>query len=144
MLQRPQRKNVGYRETPMVATEPPEPPPAVVAYLRHLEVERRVAANTLEAYRRDLVRLQKFTAERGQSLESQTRADLEAFVRDAMADGLSPTSTARLVATTRGFYRFMRLNHRIEQNPADDLHAPRALVSLPRFLSLDEVDALLS
>jgi integrase/recombinase XerD len=33
---------------------------------------------------------------------------------------------------------------RLDQNPADDLHAPRALLSLPRFLSVDEVDALLA
>ena len=136
-------ENVGYRENVMVATEPLEPAVSIVAYLRHLEVERRAATNTVEAYRRVLARLQRFAAERGRSLESLTRADLEAFVRDSMTAGLSPTSTARLVATTRGFYRFLRLDRRVEQNPADDLHAPRAFTSLPRFLSLDEVDALL-
>jgi integrase/recombinase XerD len=127
----------------MVATEPLEPAVSIVAYLRHLEVERRAATNTVEAYRRDLARLQRFAVDRARSVESLTRADLEAFVRDSMTAGLSPTSTARLVATTRGFYRFLRLDRRVEQNPADDLHAPRAFTSLPRFLSLDEVDALL-
>jgi integrase/recombinase XerD len=114
----------------MVATEPLEPAVSIVAYLRHLEVERRAATNTVEAYRRDLARLQRFAVERGRSLESLTRADLEAFVRDSMTAGLSPTSTARLVATTRGFYRFLRLDRRVEQNPADDLHAPRAFTLL--------------
>jgi len=65
-------------------------------------------------------------------------------VRDAMTSGLSATSTARLVAATRGFYRFLRLVGTIEKNPADDLHAPRAVSSLPRFLSLDDIDALLA
>jgi integrase/recombinase XerD len=118
-------------------------PQPVEAYLRHLEVERRLSTHTLEAYRRDLTRLARFAAGRSQPVESLRRGDLEALARDAMASGLSPTSTARLVAAVRGFYKFLRLTGRVAENPADDLHAPRAFASLPRFLSSEEVDALL-
>jgi integrase/recombinase XerD len=117
---------------------------SVTAYLRHLEVERRVAANTLAAYARDLAKLEAFGGSRDGAIERLGRADLEALVREAMRGGLSPTSTARLVAVIRGFYRFLRLIGTIEQNPADDLEAPRVLAALPRFLSLEEVDALLA
>jgi len=116
---------------------------AIVRYLRHVEVERRMAANTIEAYRRDLTKLAAFAAARECQLEVLDRADLEAFVRDVMAGGLSPTSTARLVATVRGFYRFLRTVGDVGQNPADDLHAPRTLSSLPHSLALDDIDALL-
>ncbi len=124
--------------------EPPNPHAAVVAYLRHLEVERRVSNHTLDAYRRDLGRLAAFAGARQRPLEQLTRADLDGLVRSAMTSGLSPTSSARLVAAVRGFYRFLRVSGRISENPADDLHAPRALLSLPRFLSIDEVDVLLA
>jgi integrase/recombinase XerD len=117
---------------------------AIVRYLRHVEIERRMAANTLEAYRRDLTRLAMFAAGCDKKIEALDRADLEAFVRDTMAGGLSPTSTARAVATVRGFYRFLRLIGGIAQNPADDLHAPRTLTSLPHSLALDDIDALLA
>jgi integrase/recombinase XerD len=116
---------------------------AIVRYLRHVEVERRMAANTIEAYRRDLTKLAAFAAARERQLEALDRSDLEAFVRDVMAGGLSPTSTARLVATVRGFYRFLRTVGDVGQNPADDLHAPRTLSSLPHSLALDDIDALL-
>jgi len=117
---------------------------AIVRYLRHVEIERRMAANTIEAYRRDLIRLAQFAAGRDRPLEALDRADLEAFVRESMAGGLSPTSTARIVATVRGFYRFLRLLGEIAQNPADDLHAPRTLSSLPHSIALEEIDALLA
>ena len=118
---------------------------SVAAYLQHLEIERRASAHTLEAYRRDLRRLAQFAAGLGQRrLEGLTRADLEAFVRDTMASGLSPTSTARGVAAVRGFYRYLRVAGRIAENPADDLHAPRTFGGLPHFLSIEEVDALLA
>jgi integrase/recombinase XerD len=116
----------------------------IVRYLRHLEVERRAATNTLDAYRRDLARLDAFAADRGVAVDAVTRQDLEALVRDTMAAGLSPTSSARLVATLRGFYRFLRLTGAVAVNPADDLRAPRVFASLPRFLSAEDVDALLA
>jgi len=117
---------------------------AIVTYLRHLEVERRVADNTLQAYRRDLVRLDAFASAHGLPVTGLRRGDLEALVRDAMASGLAPTSTARLVATVRGFFRFQQLVGASAENPADDLRAPRVFVSLPRFLSLEDVDRLLA
>jgi integrase/recombinase XerD len=113
------------------------------SYLRHLEIERRVAMHTLDAYRRDLSKLGAFAASLSRTPEALTRADLESMIRDTMAAGLSPTSTARLVAAVRGFYRFLRVTGRIAENPADDLQAPRAFLALPRFLSSKEVDALL-
>src|SRR5262245_56152019 len=70
---------------------------SIARYLRHLDVERRVAANTLASYRRDLARLDRFASSHGLDVVSLTRQDLEAFVREAMASGLAPASTARLV-----------------------------------------------
>src|SRR5262249_24323332 len=126
----------------LTVTATPHDP--IASYLRHLEVERRVAANTLEAYRRDLSRLTAFAKESKRDLTALTRADLEAFVRVSMRSGLSPTSTGRLVASVRGLYKFLRLSGAIAHNPADDLHAPRAFAGLPRSLSLDDVDRLLA
>jgi integrase/recombinase XerD len=118
--------------------------PTPESYLRHLEVERRMAPNTLDAYRRDLARLSEFAAANQRPLTHLTRHDLEAFVRELMSSGLSAASTARLVASTRGFFRFLRLIGAVAANPAEDLQAPRAFAALPRFLSLDDVDALLA
>src|SRR4051794_22820692 len=73
-------------------------PPAVADYLRHLEVERRAAAHTLAAYTRDLRKLSAFAAATRRHIDALTRPELEEFVRCVMTDGLSPTSTARLVA----------------------------------------------
>ena len=132
------------RRMPTVPRDRQDLPPLLVGYLRHLEVERRVAANTLEAYGRDLGRLAVFAAEQGKAIDALTRADLETLVRQAMASGLAPSSAARLVAALRSFYRFLRLTGAVEQNPADQLRAPRMMAALPRFLSAEEVEALLA
>ena len=80
----------------------------ITSYLRHLEVERRLSPHTLSAYGRDLERLRAFALAQGRDVTALDRRGLEALVRDAMAGGLSPTSTARLVASIRGLYRHLR------------------------------------
>jgi integrase/recombinase XerD len=115
-----------------------------VSYLRHLEVERRLASNTLEAYQRDLLRLAAWALAEDRAIERLTRQELEHAVRDAMTAGLGPTSAARYVAAIRGFFRYLRLTGAIDVNSADDLEAPRVLAALPRFLSVEDVDRLLA
>src|SRR5438552_7931080 len=114
------------------------------AYLDHLRVERRLADHTLESYGRDLAALAAFAAGAGRQIEGLDRPALEQFVREQMTRGLSPRSVARMVASVRGFYRFLVLDRRIEHNPADDLQPPRAWAALPRFLSVEEVDRLIA
>jgi integrase/recombinase XerD len=115
----------------------------VNAYLTHLTVERRLAANSVESYARDLTMLAAFAAGTGARVEALSRQDLEAFVRSLMSDGRSPRSVARAVACYRGFYRFLVVDGRAKASPADDLRPPRAWTSLPRYLSVEDVDRLL-
>ena len=114
------------------------------AYLDHLRVERRLADHTLESYARDLAALRAYAAGAGRTVDDLDRRALEQFVREQMTRGLSPRSVARTVATVRGFYRFLVLDRRLNSSPADDLRPPRAWPALPKFLSLEEVDALIA
>lgn len=116
----------------------------VDAYLTHLTVERRLAANSVESYARDLGLLAEFSAGRGRSLPALTREDLEGLVRDLMSEGRSPRSVARAVACFRGFYRFLVVDGRATTSPAADLRPPRAWKTLPRYLSVEEIDHLLA
>jgi len=116
----------------------------VDAYLTHLTVERRLAANSVESYARDLGLLAEFAAGRGRPIASLTRTDLEGFVRGLMSEGRSPRSVARAIACYRGFYRFLVIDGRARASPAGDLRPPRAWKSLPRYLAVEEVDRLLA
>jgi len=116
----------------------------VKAYLTHLTVERRLAANSVEGYTRDLDLLAEFSAGRGRSIELLARTDLEGFVRDLMSEGRSPRSVARAIACYRGFYRFLVIDGRLQANPAGDLRPPRVWKALPRYLAVEEVDLLLA
>ena len=124
---------------------PAEPtPPTVEAYLTHLTVERRLAANSVASYARDLALLARYAADGSRTIVTLTRSELEAFVRDLMAEGRSPKSVARLVACLRGFYRFLVVDGKLAASPAEDLRPPRAWKVLPKYLSIDDVDRLIA
>lgn len=113
-------------------------------YLTYLRDVRRMSDNTIESYARDLAALAAFADGRGADPQALERKDLEAFVRHMMTIGLSPRSVARAVACVRGFYKFVAVERKQDHSPADDLHPPKAWPALPKFLSLEEVDALLA
>ena len=114
------------------------------AYLIHLTVERQLARNTVESYARDLSILLDYATKQGSSVEVLTRADLENLVRDRMAQGRSPRSVARAVACFRGFYRFLVMDGSLSANPAEDLRPPKAWQTLPRYLSVEDIDRLIA
>jgi integrase/recombinase XerD len=116
----------------------------VDTYLTYLRDVRRMAANTLESYARDLGSLAEFADARKSAIEMLQRTDLEAFVRHLRSSGLAPRSIARVVASVRGFYRFLAVEHKQDQSPADDLRSPRSWPSLPKSLALEDVDRLLA
>jgi integrase/recombinase XerD len=116
----------------------------IAAYLDHLRVERRLSGHTLESYGRDLAALTAFADASQRNLEDLDRRALDAFVQRQRGRGQSPRSVARAVAAVRGFYRFLVLDRRLARSPAEDLQPPPAWPSLPKFLSVEDVDALLA
>jgi integrase/recombinase XerD len=139
---------------------PPDPLPAapvgpaagaaVRRYLDYLAVERGLAANTLGAYRRDLHRYAGWLAQRG--IDDPTmvgEADLVAFL-GALRLGGTPAGTryrastvARSLAAVRGFHRFLLRERLAGADPSRDLGTPKVPASLPKALSIEQVEALL-
>ena len=64
-------------------------------------------------------------------------------MRGLIEEGLAPRSAARAVASTRGLYRFLVREGRLEASPAEDLHGGQPWPALPRYLTPDEVDRLI-
>lgn len=114
------------------------------SYLSHLELERRVSPHTVAAYARDLSAVEGFAIEHQLAMEQMDRQRLEGFIRQLMAEGRSPRSVARLVACVRSYFRFLMRQQLLAINPAEDLRAPRGWKTLPRYLSVEEVDRLLA
>ena len=116
--------------------------PQTEEFLNHLRVERRLSQNTLDAYRRDLDKLEDFGGKR--RLAELDTNDLQRFLTDLHRRGLSFRSIQRITSAIRGAYAFWAVSGFVERDPTEGITAARALPGLPRYLSPDEVERLLA
>jgi integrase/recombinase XerD len=114
------------------------------AFLAELAVVRGLAAATVSAYRRDLLRFGRWLRQQGLDLPACQRGDLRLYLAQLRGEGLSARSTARALAALRGFFRYLLEQGALQQDPTLELENPKLLRSLPRFLSPEEVEALLA
>ena len=130
----------------MVAEGAGARPPASLVhdYLDHLRVERALSPNTLEAYGRDLARLEAHAARLRRDVVALRQGDLSAFIGGLRGLGLAPRSVARAIHAIHGLYRFAVREGRLDGDPMENLKAPRAFKALPRYLSGPQVEALLA
>ena len=119
------------------------PEPLVEAFLEMLSVERGAAANTLEAYRRDLEGFAAFAGRRGVSLIEAQPGHIRAWLARLLDRGEAASTTARRLSALKQFYRFLYGEALREDNPAAAIAAPRRGRALPHSLSETQVTALL-
>ncbi len=120
-------------------------------FLDHLTVERGLARNTIDAYRRDLARYLGFLRSRG--IEDPTRAgepEISGFLAHLSRSEFAPgkvyraASVARALAAIRSFHRFLVREGEAEGDPAEGVARPKVPRNLPRPLTVDEVAALVA
>ena len=114
------------------------------AFLEMLAAERGAAANTLEAYRRDLEHCEDFLSGRRRSLGDAETEDLRAYLQALTASGMAPRTAARRLSALRQFYRFLYEDRLRGDDPTTGLESPRQGRPLPKILSEAEVDRLLT
>ena len=115
----------------------------IEAFLEMLVAERGAARNTLMAYQADLQDFGAFAAERGHVVAGCDAAVLQAYMAGLQRAGLAARTAARRLSALRQFYRFLLREGIRADDPTTLLDAPRLPTTLPKYLTEQEVDALL-
>jgi integrase/recombinase XerD len=116
----------------------------VEEFLDYLKVERGLAKNSLLAYGRDLAKFSRFLAAKGRHARQVGQGEINEFARRLSAEGLAAKSIARALNAVRMFYRFLVMEKVVPEDPTAQIRGPRTMKSLPRYLTLEEVDHLLA
>jgi integrase/recombinase XerD len=116
----------------------------IAAFLTHVRVERGLSANTVTAYRRDLMKFDDFAKKRKLTLESVSRDNLMEFLASLYRQKLESRTVARHLVTLRNFFRFAQLQELISTDPSINLESPKIRRSLPGYLRLEEIERLLA
>lgn len=117
--------------------------PQVEAFLEMMSVERDASPHTLSAYGRDLADAEAWLGDAG-GLMGADEAALEAWFADLSRRGLSAATAARRRSSVRQFYRFALGEGWRSDDPSRRIDAPKQGRSLPKTLSRDEIEALLT
>ncbi len=113
-------------------------------FLDAIWMERGLSENTLDAYRADLLALNKRLEGRDVDLVKAAKADLLEYISWRVDGGAKPRSTARQLSSFRRFYRYLLREGVIAEDPTAGIAMPKIGRALPQTLTEEEVDSLLA
>ena len=116
----------------------------VRTFLSYLRVEKGLSDNTIQSYRRDMLKFVGFLDKQKLVTAKIQRQDVVDFLAMLYKRRLDSRSVARHLVTIRHFFRFSLLEGFIKEDPAATIESPKFRQSLPYFLSVEEVERLLA
>ena len=113
-------------------------------YSAYLFLERGLSENTRQSYFNDVSKLISYLNDNKKKIEEVTLDDLHNFIAELHDLGISSRSQARIISGIKSFFRFLKLENQIENNPTLLLESPRIGQKLPEVLSIEEIDNMIS
>jgi integrase/recombinase XerD len=114
-------------------------------FIGYAALQRGLADKTIDAYLRDLRAFVEFASSRGRlDPRAVTRTDVLEFLEQAQAQGYAPASIARRLVAVKVFFRYLARENRIARDVTSVMESPRLWRLLPDFLTVPEVDRLLT
>jgi len=112
----------------------------------YLRLEKSLSANTVSAYHNDISKLVDFLqANKMDLLPHQIdRHSLTEFIHWVAASGISPRAQCRMTSGIKAFFKFLVISDVIANNPAEKIDAPKLGRKIPEFLTLSEIDQIIS
>jgi integrase/recombinase XerD len=115
----------------------------VERFLNYLTVEKGLASNTLEAYKRDIRKFETHLEKINKTITTFIRLDINSFISELRESGQQATTLARHISSIRGLCKFLLMEGIIEEDPVENLTTPKGWKRIPRVIGTDEVSELL-
>ena len=111
----------------------------------YLENEKKMSANTVQAYIRDVRHFDDFVKERGLTDVSEaSNAEVVAYLMNLKTAGRSRSTVNRKLASIRTFFDFLQKGGAVSENPTGDIKSPKIEKREIEFLSIEEIERLMS
>jgi len=119
---------------------------AIKGFQTYLKLEKGLSGNSVEAYSRDIEKLQQYAESLPTQLKSDafTLDDLRNFIMWVNELGMLPSSQARVLSGVKSFYKYLLIEDIIKNDPAELLESPKKQRKLPTVLSYQDIESLLS
>lgn len=109
-------------------------------YLKYLLIEKKYSKNTINSYRNDLNELYIFY--KNKNIASLDKKDILKFIEKNKEK--SDKTLSHFITTFRGFYKYLEIENIIKENPILSISQPKTKKTLPKVLSISDVDNILN
>ena len=112
-------------------------------YHLYLKLEKALSDNSIEAYERDLLKLETYLADLHVKAEHASNEILRDFIIEIASLGIHPRSQAVVLSSIRSFYHFLIYKNKRDDDPTELLESPKTGLRLPEVLSVKEIDRII-
>jgi integrase/recombinase XerD len=113
-------------------------------YVNFLECDRKLSANTLQSYKRDIDQYIAYLSEINlHNIANTNKTTVITYLIYLQKKGRAMSTISRNLASIRSFYQFLLKNNVIDKDPTVGLESPKVEKKAPQILSPQEVDLLL-
>jgi len=112
-------------------------------FKRYLQLERGLAANSIDAYLHDVAKLQVYCEDHQLDFQRLAITDVQDFLIWVNTFGISPYTQSRLISGLKAFFSYLQLEDITTVNPAELIESPRLSRKIPSVLNIEEIDKLI-
>jgi integrase/recombinase XerD len=113
-------------------------------FLQYLETEKGCSENTIAAYRNDLTQFVEFVAQDNSDWQQVGKTKLVSYIKRLRGRDYASSTVARKVAAVKSFFHFLLDQDILEDDPTATLDSPKVKKRLPKILSPEDIESLLS
>jgi integrase/recombinase XerD len=117
---------------------------AIKGFQAYLKLEKGLSANSIEAYTRDIEKLEQYADTQNLKPDAFTLTNLRQFITWVSELGMLPSSQARILSGVKSFYKYLLIEDVIKNDPAELLESPKKQRKLPVTLSYQDIEKLIA
>tara|TARA_Y200000002_G_C22675057_1_gene661680 strand:+ start:132 stop:1049 length:918 start_codon:yes stop_codon:yes gene_type:complete len=118
----------------------------IKGYENYLKIEKSLSSNTVDAYIRDINKMDGFfnNEDSSKKITSISHENFQNYLSQLNEQKINARSQSRVISSIRSFFKYLMIEKIIDNNPSELLENPKTGKKLPEFLTIDEIDLMVS
>lgn len=109
-------------------------------FIEYLIIDKKYSENTVKSYHNDLKKFENFTKKH---INNISDSDIKNYIKYLNKENNDVRTISHNISTLRSFYKFLLIEKKVNKNPMEYIELPKTKKSLPKTLSIEEIDKLL-
>lgn len=111
-------------------------------YIEYLIIDKKYSKNTIESYQNDLKKFNQFI--KNKSIYNINEQNIKQYIKNLKDNNNDVKTISHNISVLKSFYKFLLIEQQIQINPMEYIESPKSKKTLPKSLSIDEIDKLLN